>query len=143
MSLFATTKSLMTEYINKTNEIYDSTVDISNDVNNFTSGPTDTKLDAVKSSLDSVLTALNSLDTTACEDQTVSDISDMVSTINSIKTDNADAISDIATLKDGYNIVKTTVEALQPSMQDWISKSSIIFGETVKLLEKAKANGCK
>ena len=143
MSLFAMTKSLMNEYIDKINEIYTSTVHISDDVNKFTSGDTDEKLNSVKSSIDDVKSAIDNLDTDNCDDDTKNKISDIASKVDDIKNNNADAISDIADLKKGYNIVKTTVDSLQPSMKDWIGKSSKIFGETVKLLEKAKAAGSK
>lgn len=138
MSLFTDTKVLMREYITKTNEIYVSTATISDDVNTFNNSSILDDLNALKTSIDTLNITVESL--TAPEQ---SDIDSLVLEIGTISSSVQTATDQINTLQNGYSIVETTINALAPSIKTWITQSSAIFGETVKLLEKAKEQGCK
>lgn len=138
MSLFTYTNVLMQEYITKTNEIYNSIATISNDVNTFNNSSILNDLNALKTSIDILNITVGSL--TAPEQ---SDIDSLVLEIGTISSSVQTAANQINTLKVGYSIVETTINALAPSIKTWITQSSAIFGETVKLLEKAKEQGCR
>ena len=137
MSLLELTKDLMGEYITKTNEIYASTVNISNDVNTFNNSSILDDLDALKSSVDTLKSTVGAL--TA---PTQSDIDGILAEIGTISASIQTATDQITALQDGYTVVETTVSGLGGSIGEWIRKSSYIFSETVKLLEKAKQEGC-
>jgi len=154
MSLFGDTKALMQDYIDKTNEIYNSTTGISTDIRNFNNNSVDTKagdilasLGSISNDVDASLDAINDLsDCSDSNEDAINDIKDSISNIKhniSLLLDDSTFVRDeVTTLKDNYSIVDATVSGLSSSIKEWITKSSEIFGYTVDLLEKAKRQGC-
>ena len=135
MGMFEDVKSMMDDYIKKTNEIHASTATISTDIQTFNNTDIITPLNDLKTSVKELTDAIN--------DSSLDDTDAILAEVQKISDKLDKTLSGHEKLQNGYTKIDNTIKNLTPTISDWIKKSSMIFSETVGLLEKAKAQGCK